>query len=173
MRHRGWILLPALVAAPPSQESLEEYQALAKVMKPLLGLVSWPGSPDRPLRIAILGGAGFGTELDVVMGRATVGGRKVLLKYYSASSLLAEPPEFDVLFIDRGEESRLQAILAKTQKKPILTMGYAEGLARRGVMVNFYLEGNRMRFEINSNRVKEASLTMSSHLMNIARIVEG
>ena len=173
MRHRGWVLLPALVVSPPGQESLEEYQALAKIMKPVIALVTWPGDPDTPLRIGVLGGAGFGTELDIVMNKATVGGRKVQIRYFTASTFLSEPPNYDVLFIDRGQEDRLPAILARTHGKPILTLGYAEGLARKGVMVNFYLESGRVRFEVNASRVKEAGLGVSSHLLKIARIIEG
>lgn len=161
------------MVSPPGQESLEEYQALAKFMKPVIALVTWPGNPDTPLRIGILGGIGFGTELDIVMNKATVGGRKVRIRYYTTSTFLQEPPDYDVLFIDQGQEDRLPAILAKTHGKPILTLGYAEGLARKGVMVNFYMESGRVRFEINPARVKEVGLSVSSHLLKIARIIEG
>ena len=151
---------------------MEDYQALAKVLKPFISLVTWPGNPDTPLRIAILGGAGFGTELDAVMGRTTVGGRKVKLTYLTTSSFLSAPPECDVLFIDRGEESRITSILSKTGGKPILTLGYLEGSSRKGVMVNFYVDGSRIRFEVNRSRVQEAGLTVSSHLLSIAKFME-
>lgn len=169
---RGLILLPALVAAPPGQESLEEYQALAKVLKHFVALVGWPGAKEAPIRIGVLGGAGFGTELDIVMGKTTVGGRKVQIRYLSTSTFLSESPTFDVLFIDRGEESRLNAILARTHGKPVLTVSYLELAQRRGVMVNFFLEGNRIRFEVNPSRIKEAGLTISSHLLSIAKVME-
>lgn len=166
------MVLPALVVTPPGQESLEEYQALAKVLKHFVALVSWPGNPDTPIRIAVLGGTGFGTELDLVMGKTTVGGRKVQIRYLSTSSFLAENPNYDVVFIDRGEEGRLSAILAKTQGKPILTVSYLEASVHKGVMVNFYLEGNRIRFEVSATRLKEMGLSISSHLLNIAKKME-
>lgn len=172
VRYLRWALLPALVATPPGREALEEYQALAKVMKPFLGLVTWPGSPESPLRIAILGGAAFGTELDAVMARATVGGRKVKISYLSAGAFVSAPPQYDVLFIDRGEENRIPNILSHIEGKPILTLGYLEGPSRKGVMVNFYLEGSRIRFEINRSRLHDVDLTVSSHLLNIAKPME-
>ena len=172
MRHRGWILLPALVVSPPGQESLEEYQALAKVLKHFLALVTWPGHPDTPIRIGVIGGAGFGTELDIVMSKSTVGGRKVQIRYLSTSTFLSEPPNYDVVFIDRGEDGRLSAVLAKTHGKPILTISYLEASVRKGVMVNFLLEGNRIRFEVHPTRIKGAGLTISSHLLSIAKVME-
>jgi hypothetical protein len=77
-----------------------------------------------------------------------------------------------VVFIDRGEEGRLSAILAKTQGKPILTVSYLESSTRKGVMVNFFLEGNRIRFEVNPTRIKDAGLIISSHLLSIAKVME-
>lgn len=172
MQHRGWILLPALVVSPPGQESLEEYQALAKVLKHFIALVTWPGLPDAPIRIGVLGGAGFGSELDFVMSKSTVGGRKVQIRYLSTSTFLSEPPNFDVVFIDRGEDGRLSAILSRTRGKAILTVSYLEPSVRKGVMVNFLLESNRIRFEVNPTRIKEAGLTISSHLLSIAKVME-
>ena len=172
VRNRARLLLPALVLATPGQESLEEYQALAKVLRHFVALVTWPGTSDRPLQIGVLGGSGFGTELDIAMGRTTVGGRKVQVHYLSATTFLKETTDYDVLFIDRGEDNYLPAILSKIQAKPTLTLGYGEDLARKGVMVNFLLKDNRIRFEVNASRVKDAGLVISSHLLSIAKIVE-
>lgn len=172
MRHQGWLLLPALVASAPSQEPLEEYQALSKVLKLFLSLITWPAKEDRPLQVAVIGGIGFGTDLDVTLGRGTVGGRKVVIRYFTGPSFLADSQPFDVVFVDRGEEGRIPAILAKTTGKSVLTMGFGKGPTRRGIMVNFYLEGSGIRFEVNLNRVKEANLVISSHLLKIAKIIE-
>ena len=172
VRHRGWLVLPVLVAPLPNQEAMEEYQALSKVLKLFLSLVTWPGQEERPLRVAVIGGTAFGTDLDVNLGRGTVGGRKVVIQYFSGPSFLADSHSFDAVFLDRGEETRLPAILEKTAGKPVLTMGYGQDPTRRGVMVNFFLENAAIRFEVNPNRIKEANLTISSHLLKIAKIVE-
>ncbi len=162
-----------LVAAPhPFQEPLEEYQVLAKVIRHFLALVTWPMPPDRPLKFAVIGGNGFGTDLDVSFSRGPVGGRKVVLKYLSSGAYLADGESYDAVFIDRGEEARLPAILAKSAGKPVLTLGYSPGLAKRGVMVNFYLESSKIRFEVNTGRTKEAGLAISSHLLGMAKIVD-
>lgn len=171
------LLIPVLtcltVAAAGADEPLEEYQALSKVLKAFMGLVAWPGSLDRPLRLAVIGGNGFGTDLDIVMSRGTVGGRRVEIRYLSGADYLATSQEFDAVFIDRGQEGNLPAILQRLKGRPVLTMGYAPGLAQKGVMVNFVLESTRMTFEVNPLRAREAGLVVSSRLLSLARIVEG
>ena len=137
---------------------MEEYQALATAIRYLMALVTWPGSPDRPLKLAVIGGYGFRTDLNAAFGQGTVWGRKVEVKYVNQSTFLERVQDFDAVFISPGEESRLPLILSKIHGKPLLTMGYAEGLARKGVMVNFMLESNRITLEIHTGQVKDAGL---------------
>lgn len=152
---------------------MEEYQALSKVIKAFLGLVAWPVPLDRPLHLVVIGGNGFGTDLDASFSRGTVGGRRVDIRYVSASSFLTSPLEADALFVDRGHETNLPSILSKVKGRPVLTMGYAPSHAARGLMVNFQLEGPRMSFEVNPGRAREVGLIISSRLLGLARIVEG
>ena len=52
-----------------------------------------------------------------------------------------------------------------------MTMGDVSGFAQHGVMINFYMEHNKVRFEINEDRVKDSNLSVSSQLLKLARIV--
>jgi hypothetical protein len=54
-----------------------------------------------------------------------------------------------------------------------LTIGDTEGFTQRGVMVNFYMENNRVFFEINPNAAMRAGLKISSALLRIAGIAGG
>jgi len=40
-------------------------------------------------------------------------------------------------------------------------------------MINFYMENQKIRFEININAVKEAQLNMNSQLLRLGRVVGG
>lgn len=173
MRTRTLILLMASgVHATPGPPTLSEYELLAKVIPIVLSLVSWPGGEaHRPLKVAILGGVELGVWLDRGVANRTVGGRTVALSYTSLSRYLKDVAAYDVVFIDRGEEAGIDAILSLLQRRPVLTLGYANGLAQRGVMMNFYLDGGRIRFEANPQAIKSAGLSVNSHLMNMAKIV--
>ncbi len=109
----------------------------------------------------------FGGALDSLQGRAI--GDKV----WAVSS--AQPDtdlrECGVLFIAASERSRLGRILDGIKGSAVLTMGDSEGYAGQGVMVNFYIEQNKVRFEINKDAVGRAGLKVSSHLLKLARII--
>jgi hypothetical protein len=154
------------------QPPVGEYELLAKVIPIVLSLVSWPsagGTP--PLKVAVVGGIEFGVKLDRALENRTVGGRSVNLRYLTSSTFLKETQAYDVVFIDKDEKGSLDPILARVQGRPVLTMGYAEGLGQRGVMLNFYFDGDKIRFEANPKRIKDAGLNVNSHLLNMARIV--
>ena len=76
-----------------------------------------------------------------------------------------------MLFITSGERLRLRAIIERTSRRPILTVGDTDGFARAGVLVNFYLDKTRVRFEVNADAIKVSGLKVSSRLLKLARIV--
>ena len=78
-----------------------------------------------------------------------------------------------ILFIGNSETGRLDQILETAKGSIILTVGDTTGFARRGVMINFYLENNKLRFEINPQAASRAGLWISSNLLKIAKIVTG
>ena len=84
----------------------------------------------------------------------------------------AEIPECHILFISGSYKERLKEILACTRNRPILTVGDTEGFAEEGVLINFYLVGSKIKFEINEKAVQESGLVMSYRLLSLARIVD-
>lgn len=79
--------------------------------------------------------------------------------------------ECSVLFISASDSGNLSQILEGIKGAPVLTVGDTEGYAGRGVVVNFFLEDNKVRFEINVEASRLAGLTISSQLLKLARIV--
>ena len=52
-------------------------------------------------------------------------------------------------------------------------MSETAGFAQRGGMINFYLVGNKVRFEINPAAAREEGLRLSSQLLSVGKIVGG
>lgn len=157
-----------------ADEPMGEYKAMSKILRHVLSLVTWPeGGSTRPLRLAVVGGLGFGVDLEAAMAQGTVGGRPAEVRFLSASALMESVGDYDAIFLDRGEEARLPALLARLRGRPILTLGFSEGMGQRGIMVNFFTEGERIKFEINPGRLKGAGLQVNPRLLKLARLVEG
>ena len=55
---------------------------------------------------------------------------------------------------------------------PVLTVGEADRFARRGGMIGFFFEDNRVRLEVNRAAAERAGLRVSSKLLAVARLVK-
>ena len=53
----------------------------------------------------------------------------------------------------------------------VLTVGDEEGFARRGGVINFLFENDRVRFEINVDAATRARLKISAKLLALAKLV--
>ena len=52
-----------------------------------------------------------------------------------------------------------------------LVVGELEGFVRRGGMISFVVEGDRVRLAVNPSRAEAAGLRLSSRLLSLARLV--
>jgi len=76
-----------------------------------------------------------------------------------------------ILFISKSEEPRLAAILASLAQSSVLTLGEVEGFAQRGGIINFFLDGEKLRFEINTDAADRCGLRIRSQLLSLSKIV--
>jgi len=78
----------------------------------------------------------------------------------------------DMLYIGPSERYQITQIINTIKNMPILTIGDTEGFAEKGVIINLYMEDDKVRFEININACKKAGLVISSQLLKLARIIQ-
>ncbi len=75
-------------------------------------------------------------------------------------------------FIGGDAAGQIDRILRQVANRSVLVIGDTPGLARRGVAINFYLQRDRVRFEINPDALRRAGLAAEAQLFDVARIVE-
>lgn len=80
--------------------------------------------------------------------------------------------EIDILFISKDLYGKVDEILAFTANKPILTIGDKENFGEQGVLINFFLQQNKLKFEINEQAVKKSGLSVSFHLYKLAKVIQ-
>lgn len=171
--NRRRALLPALfllsVNAAAVADSPTEYEVKAAFVHNIAKFVEWPASvgAKEVLRLCILGPDPFGAAADGLRGKP-VGARMWEVSPVNARANLKE---CQVLFIGAAEAANLPRLLEGLKASPVLTLGDTEGYAERGVMVNLFLEQNKVRFEINNGAAGRAGLRISSQLLKLARIV--
>ena len=88
-------------------------------------------------------------------------------------SNVTDLPKSDVVIISTDDEENISQILRKTRGTHALTVGHGDGLAERGVMINFFItEEGKLRFEINRKAAETEGLVISSQLLKLAKIIE-
>jgi hypothetical protein len=76
-----------------------------------------------------------------------------------------------LVFITGSARQRLPAVLRELEGKGVLTVGDTPGYAQSGVVLNLFVQDDRVKFEANTTAAARAGLRLSSHLLRVARIV--
>jgi hypothetical protein len=152
-----------------------EYLIKAGFIYNFAKLVEWPTiafpQPDSPIVIGILGDDPFGATLDRTVADKKIEGRAFVIKRLKWSDL-KNFKDCNILFVSSSEKDHIDSIVDAVKFLPILTIGDTPGFAARGGIMNFVVEDNKVRFEVNLDAAKHADLTISSRLLTLARIVQ-
>ena len=172
--------LGAAVAAfaPVLAESAEVGPGELKVV--ILGKIAefmtWPegsalDTKDRPFELVVLGETKLAASFDRYFDqqKATIAGHRVFLRYAAHPSEVGRP---HLLFVGPGFADRLGEILAAIGDAPTLTAGATAGFADRGLAVNLYVAGGRVRFEISQRALKRQRLRASYRLLGLANLID-
>jgi hypothetical protein len=159
-------------AQTASSSNSSEYLIKAGFTYNFAKLIQWPASafpqPNSPIVIGILGVDPFGGTLDEVLAGKTVNGRDLVVKHLKWG---ADLKECKILFVSNSEMARMDEIFHIVKGLPILTIGETPNFARRGGIINFVLEDEKVHFEVNVEAAKEADINISSRLLSLARII--
>jgi hypothetical protein len=155
--------LSAQTARPTAQEVQAAY--LYNFGK----FVKWPAvapaNQGQEFTICVIGQDPLGAILQANLAHESVGGRPVTVKR------LAKPQGSSachILFIGEAEQKNLGAILTAIDDTSVLTVSDMPDFTKRGGMIQFLLEGDRVRFEINLENAGKSHLVMASDLLNVA-----
>lgn len=167
-------LLAGAATAAAQAPRAPEYEVKAAFLYNFAKFVDWPPrafpDPSAPLHICVLGRDPFGDTLSKLLEGKSISGRPI------ASRLLQSPAEArlcHILFISRSEPEFLKQALAPIRDLAVLTVGESDDFLPLGGMINFVLEQDRVRFEINLDAAERHRLKLSSKLLAVARVVNG
>lgn len=135
--------------------------------------IEWPGevftSEKSPFVIGVVGETGVDEHLRNIAATKTIGGRPISIETY-ATSRAAKPCQ--ILFISHAVAKKDQQVeIASQTGHSILIVGESDGFAADGGCVNFFVEANKIRFEINLEAARKQQLKISSKLLTLAKLV--
>jgi len=150
-----------------------EYILKAGFMERFTRFIEWPGDSiqtdtTKPFIILVLGKNPFGENLKYVFSKTRIKERRVIIRYASG---LDTNNYYHMIFISSTSSRELSSILKFTHNKPIITISETAGYGSRGVLINFFIETNKIRFEINQDAFRKSGLRVSYLLLNTAKII--
>ena len=147
-----------------------EYMIKAAYLYHFAMFVDWPAeafaSKNAPIVIGIVGNDPFGPAIDDTVRDKRIDGRPLVVKRLDWAQDLRQ---CHILFLADG--GRIADLVRRLGGLSVLIVGETQDLASHGAVINFRIEDNRVRFDINVDAAKRSHLTISSQLLNLARIV--
>ncbi len=176
-------------AAQAASETSREYQIKAAFLYNFVKFTDWPGESaadsndpntvdsNEPITIGIIGEDPFGDAFEPVKDKR-VKGRTIVLKRFKGLEESKQSNEqiegvrkCRLLFVCRSQKKQLGQIIDLVKDRPVLTVADMEGFLESGGMINFIMEDNKVRFEVNLAAARHAGLRINSRLLGLAKRV--
>jgi hypothetical protein len=155
-----------------AQTQASEVSLKSAFLYKFIHYAEWPpealGGSGDPIAICVIGQDALAHELDSAVQGRTSQKRPVVVRRVEGSDPFSG---CHVLFVGDPKAAPIDQVIARASAQPTLTVGDADGFARRGGMINFTRRGARLGFEINRAAVQRAGLDLSSQLLKLAELV--
>jgi hypothetical protein len=160
--------------APTVINPRHEYNVKAAFLYSFGRYAEWPAEvfqrENAPFVIGVLGQDPFGGALDQIAEKKRIARRAIEVRHFNS---LDECEACQILFISKTVPAEQRAaVIRQLAAKPVLLVGETPGFAREGGTLNFFLDQDTVRFELNINCVKRQRLTVDAKLLTLATVVE-
>lgn len=134
--------------------------------------IEWPRdniSERDSFEIGVAQNAALFIQLQEITKDKQVKEKKISIVKDTASDI---SKKHHLVFIQATDSAEVERSLKKLKGCGCLTVTYSEGMGEKGAMINFFREGEKLRFEINRKAAEQEHLVISSQLLKLARLVE-
>jgi hypothetical protein len=162
------LTIPATALADDAE--ISEYRVKAAFLYNFSRFVTWPETTlqDRTeFSLCVIGTDPFGAQLDKLAGKPVHKNTLVVKRLKSLT--LAD----DCQLVYISEDTEFTEVLLLVREKPVLTVSDAEDFIEKSGIIQFEMVQDKVRFRINMNAAKGASLSISSKLLSLAIGVTG
>jgi YfiR/HmsC-like len=176
------LVVAALVCAPmarptaavePAPQS-PEYVIKAAYLYNFAMFVEWPADafsgPSAPIVIGIVGADPFGSALERIVEGKRINKRRLVIDHVQSPQ---EARRSHILFVGAADPARLPEFASRLSGQSVLVVGEAADVVKQGGTIGFTVRDNKVGYDINLDAAKRARLTISSKLLNLARVVRG
>jgi hypothetical protein len=156
----------------PAEATASEQEVKSAFLLNFARLVEWPegafSDARSPLTIGILGSSSSSERIGKFLDGKFVGSRKVRTRRIES---VEQAADFHMVFVGESSGTGASEVAGATNGGPVLLVGESNGFAENGGAINFFTDGNKIRFEVNPKAAEAAGLRVSSRLLRVAKIV--
>jgi len=147
----------------------KEYQLKAAFLYNFAKFIQWPdkkfNDANSPIVIGVFGENLFGDELDKAVRGRKVNGREIVVRQIQTVDAASS---VHLLFVPAAEDSRLAELKVSCQGASVLVVGESGTFTKRGGAIAFKIDGDNLRFEINTSAAAGAELKVNAQLLKLA-----
>lgn len=162
-----FFLLPLFASGQYIEDEIK-----AAYVERITRFVDWPrnlSAKDTSIFvIGVFGDKDFYNTLSATLKTKTIKGRRVEIKELND---LIKIELCDVCYISGVNDAEIKTFLSAANRYGVLVMAAKKGLGEKGVHLNFYLEENKLKFEINRASIDSGKFRVSSMLLKSSRII--
>lgn len=162
----------AIIGAVASGGVAQPIAASALKAAFMINFVKYTEWPERaaelPILLCVTGDEGVADGLARAVPGQTVNGRALQVARLTPDGAVRD---CQLLFVAEREPGRLTAIVEEASRFPVLTVSDVARSSTRGVMIELFLQNNRLRFAVNIDTMERSSIKLSSRLLAVAQIV--
>mgnify|MGYP000042640408 CR=1 FL=1 len=95
----------------------------------------------------------------------SIGSQKIVIANYASKSAI---DNCHILYVTDENTQFLSSLSAELAPENTLLVGEKNGALSKGAIVNFIIDGNRQKYEINKKNAKKHKLVIADKLTNLA-----
>lgn len=171
----SWHIVPglfiALALALPAfcsgVSTAQEQQVKAAFLINFAKFIDWPAEAQI-LTFCVAGDQSMEAFLETASVGKSVGSRQLKVRSAGSATSLSD---CNIVYLGRSEKKKAPQMAQLLSGKRVLTVSEFCELGADGIVFNFFIEQERVRFEVNLGAAARANLKISSQLLKLARIV--
>lgn len=150
-----------------------EYVIKAAYLYNFAMFVEWPSeafaTSDSPLLIGVVGADPFGWALERTVEGKRISKRRIVIERVQS---IQDARHCHILFVAVDGDPRMSEFSTRLDGQSVLLVGESDDVLKQGATIGFTVRDNKVGYDVNLGAAKRAGLTVSSKLLNLARVVQ-
>lgn len=165
--------VPLALCLQISAQSIDQQTLKAIWIEKFTHFIKWPkhnNSPSEYFTIAAITPHTFENTFEDTYSDIKILDKEVRVLHINSQAI---DSSIQILYIPPlKNKKQLDEIIDATKEHNILLISDSEGYAEKGTHINFFLDNQQIRFEINESAIHNSNFFVSYRLLNIAHIIE-